>query len=234
MSEEKAVILTGAGGAIGGGIARALEQTGWRVVGLDLRFPAPDPAIGRQVVCDLRDEQGLRAALAEIVADEPVRGLVNCAGVFPVERFLDSDSDSWRAQVDVNFLAPIVACQAVVPTLVEAGWGRILNITSDSSRTGAARLAVYAGTKGGLLSFSKSLAQELGRSGVTVNCISPGTIETPVMDVQMAEKIARNIPLGRLGVPDDIGPAAAFLMSEGARYITGQVLSVGGGLTMVG
>lgn len=234
MSDEKAVILTGAGGAIGGGIARALAEGGWRVIGLDLRFSGPSPAIGREVVCDLRDEVALRSALAEIVSSEPIRGLVNCAGIFPVERFLDSDSTSWRAQVDVNFLAPITACHAVVPTLVEAGWGRIVNITSDSSRTGAARLAVYSGTKGGLLSFSKSLAQELGRSGVTVNCISPGTIVTPVMDMQMAEKIARSIPLGRLGVPDDIGPAVAFLMSEGARYITGQVLSVGGGLTMVG
>ena len=134
----------------------------------------------------------------------------------------------------MNFLAPIVACHEVVPALVEAGEGRIVNITSESSRSGAARLAVYAGTKGGLLSFSKSLAQELGRSGVTVNCISPGTIETAGTDVAMAQKIARNIPLGRIGRPMDVAPAVAFLMGEGADYITGQVLSVGGGLTMIG
>jgi 2-hydroxycyclohexanecarboxyl-CoA dehydrogenase len=182
----------------------------------------------------LRDEARFRGALAELVTSEPVSGLVNCAGIFPVEKFVESDSASWRAQIDVNFLAPIIACQEVVPRLIEAGWGRIVNITSDSSRSGAARLAVYAGTKGGLLSFSKSLAQELGRAGVTVNCVSPGTIETQATDKKMAEKIARNIPLGRLGTPDDVAPAVAFLMGEGARYITGQVLSVGGGLTMIG
>jgi 2-hydroxycyclohexanecarboxyl-CoA dehydrogenase len=206
--ETRAVILTGAGGGIGG-----IEQ---------------------EIVCDLRDEEAFRAVLADLVGDEPVRGLVNCAGIFPIERFLESDSASWRTQIDVNFLAPLTACHVVLPALIEAGWGRIVNVSSDSSRVGAARLAVYTGTKGGLLSFSKSLAQEVGRTGVTVNCISPGTIVGENTDLDMATKLARKIPLGRLGVPDDIAPAVGFLMSEGAGYITGQVISVGGGLTMVG
>jgi 2-hydroxycyclohexanecarboxyl-CoA dehydrogenase len=230
----RAAILTGAGGGIGGAIAQALARDGWRVIGLDLAFPRENASLHRSIEVDLRDESVLRATLRELLATETVRGLVNCAGIFPVERFVESDSESWRTQVDVNFLAPIIACHEVVPVLVEAGEGRIVNITSESSRSGAARLAVYAGTKGGLLSFSKSLAQELGRSGVTVNCISPGTIETAGTDVAMAQKIARNIPLGRIGTPRDVAPAVAFLMGEGADYITGQVLSVGGGLTMIG
>ncbi len=229
----KACVLTGAGGAIGGAIARTLAASGWRVLGIDLAFPddVASPLCER-VVCDITDEAKLRSCLQALLDTEPVRGLVNCAGFYPVEPFADSDSVSWRRQVDVNFLAPVIACQTVLPAMIEAGWGRIVNITSDSSRTGAARLAVYSGTKGALLSFSKSLAQEVGRTGVTVNCVSPGTIRVPTTDMDMASKLARKIPLGRLGAPEDVAAAVDFLMSEAAEYITGEVLSVGGGLTM--
>ena len=231
----KACVLTGAGGAIGGAIARTLTVSGWRVLGIDLAFPddAASPLCER-VVCDITDEAKLRSCLQALVDTEPVCGLVNCAGFYPVEPFANSDSVSWRRQIDVNFLAPVIACHSVLPALIEAGWGRIVNITSDSSRTGAARLAVYAGTKGGLLSFSKSLAQETGRTGVTVNCVSPGTIQVPTTDMDMARKLARKIPIGRLGAPEDVAAAVDFLMSETADYITGEVLSVGGGLTMAG
>lgn len=233
----KACVLTGAGGAIGGAIARSLAEDGWRVLGIDLAFREADTdasPLSERVVCDLTDEEQLRGCLRALADVEPVRGLVNCAGVYPVESFADSDSTSWRQQVDVNFLAPAIACQTLLPGMIDAGWGRIVNITSDSSRTGAARLAVYAGTKGGLLSFSKSLAQEVGRTGVTVNCVSPGTIEVPTTDADMAAKLARKIPVGRLGAPEDVAAAVAFLMGEKADYITGEVLSVGGGLTMAG
>ena len=231
----KACVLTGAGGAIGGAIARTLTKCGWRVLGIDLAFP-DDPAspLGERVVCDITDETKLRGCLRELADAEPVRGLVNCAGFYPVESFADSDSASWRQQVDVNFLAPVIACHTLLPGMIDAGWGRIVNITSDSSRTGAARLAVYSGSKGALLSFSKSLAQEVGRTGVTVNCVSPGTIQVPTTDMDMARKLARKIPLGRLGAPEDVAAAVDFLMSEAAEYITGEVLSVGGGLTMAG
>lgn len=233
----KACVLTGAGGAIGGAIARSLCGAGWRVLGIDLAYrdadATPDP-LAERIVCDLTDEAQLRDRLGALVEAEPILGLVNCAGFYPVEAFADSDSTSWRRQVDVNFLAPVIASHALLPGMIDAGWGRIVNITSDSSRTGAARLAVYAGTKGGLLSFSKSLAQEVGRTGVTVNCVSPGTIEVPTTDRDMAAKLARKIPLGRLGAPEDVAAAVAFLMSDAAEYITGEVLSVGGGLTMAG
>ena len=233
----KACVLTGAGGAIGGAIARVLAGSGWRVLGVDLAYrddeATPSPLSAR-ITCDIRDESAFRSCLRAFADAEPVRGLVNCAGFYPIEPFADSDSTSWRRQVDVNFLAPVIACHALLPGMVEAGWGRIVNITSDSSRTGAARLAVYAGTKGGLLSFSKSLAQEVGRTGVTVNCVSPGTIQVPTTDADMAGKLARKIPVGRLGKPEDVAAAVDFLMSEAAEYITGEVVSVGGGLTIVG
>ena len=231
----KACVLTGAGGAIGGAIARSLVDDGWRVLGLDLAFRDDDgepPPLSERVVCDLTDEARLRDCLRALAEVEPVRGLVNCAGHYPVEAFAESDSTSWRRQIDVNFLAPAITCHALLPGMIDEGWGRIVNITSDSSRTGASRLAVYAGTKGGLLSFSKSLAQEVGRMGVTVNCVSPGTIEVPTTDRDMAAKLARKIPVGRLGAPGDVAAAVAFLMSDAAEYITGEVLSVGGGLTM--
>ena len=229
----KACVLTGAGGAIGGAIARMLTASGWRVLGIDLAFPDDKASsLSERVVCDITDEAKLRSSLQGLLDTEPVRGLVNCAGFYPVEPFADSDSVSWRRQIDVNFLAPVIACHTVLPAMIDAGWGRIVNITSDSSRTGAARLAVYSGTKGGLLSYSKSFAQEVGRTGVTVNCVSPGTIQVPTTDMDMASKLARKIPLGRLGAPEDVAAAVDFLMSEAAEYITGEVLSVGGGLTM--
>ena len=120
----KACVLTGAGGAIGGAIAHKLTASGWRVLGIDLAFP-DDPAspLGERVVCDITDETMLRGCLRELADAEPVRGLVNCAGFYPVESFADSDSVSWRRQVDVNFLAPVIACHTVLPAHDRSGVG---------------------------------------------------------------------------------------------------------------
>ena len=233
----KSALITGAGGAIGNAIAEVLAGAGWHIIGVDLRFgPESEKALDLAATCDISDTPVFRERLTQLARDHEIRCLVNCAGICPVEPFLESEEETWRRTCDVNFIAPLVSCRALVPAMVEAGEGRVVNITSEGSRTGGARIAVYSATKGALLSFSKSLAQEVGHSGVTVNCVSPGTIDTPMSapNADMAARLARKIPLGRIGRPGDVAGAVAYLASPAACYVTGQVLSVGGGLTMIG
>jgi 2-hydroxycyclohexanecarboxyl-CoA dehydrogenase len=233
----KSALVTGAGGAIGGAIAEVLATAGWNVIGVDLAFsPEREKALAAATLCDISDTQAFREQLVALGRNHEIRCLVNCAGICPVEPFFESEEATWRKTCDVNFMAPLVACQTLVPAMVEAREGRVINITSEGSRTGGARIAVYSATKGALLSFSKSLAQEVGASGVTVNCVSPGTVDTPMSapNADMAKRLARKIPLGRLGQPDDVAGAVAYLASPAAAYVTGQVISVGGGLTMIG
>ena len=233
----RSALVTGAGGAIGSAIARALRGDGWHLIGVDLQFDAAsETSLDVAVPCDISESAVFRRKLAELGAAHEIRCLVNCAGICPVGPFFDSDEATWRRACDVNFLAPLVACQVLVPPMMAAGEGRVVNITSEGSRTGGSGIAVYSATKGALLSFSKSLAQEAAPGRVTVNCVSPGTVETPMTapNADMVQKLARKIPLGRVGQPDDIANAVAFLVRPESNYITGQVLSVGGGLTMIG
>ena len=232
---SNAAIVTGAGGAIGRAIAERLAADGWQVIGIDLRFSGEHPHLTDAVACDIGDSAGFRAALAKIAAAWAVKGLVNCAGISKVVRFMEDDEAWWRKMVDINFIAPLVACQALIPAMIDNGGGAIVNITSDSGRAGAAGEAVYSGTKGGLAAFSKSLAQEIGRHGITVNCVSPGVIETPMSapNPEVVAKLVRKVPLKRVGLPADVARAVSFLLGPDAAYVTGQIVSVSGGLTMV-
>ncbi len=229
-----AVVVTGAGGAIGKAIAQTLAAAGWVVIGIDLRFSGDHPHLARRVEQDIADSAGLRAALAAIVKDYRVTGLVNCAGIVTVGRFLEETEAYWRTLVEVNFFAPLVACQALLPAMIENGGGAIVNISSDSGRAGAANESVYSGTKGGLAAFSRSLAQEVGRFKITVNNVSPGLIETPMSapNPDIVAKLVKRVPMKRVGVSQDVAKAVLFLLSPDADYITGQTLSVSGGLTM--
>jgi 2-hydroxycyclohexanecarboxyl-CoA dehydrogenase len=229
-----AVVVTGAGGAIGRAIAETLAKAGWAVIGVDLRFSGDHPHLARQVEQNIADSDGLRAALTAIAADYRVTGLVNCAGIVTVGRFQDETEAYWRKLIDVNLFAPLVACHTLLPAIIANGGGAIVNITSDSGRAGAAGETVYSATKGGLAAFSRSLAQEVGRFKVTVNNVSPGLIETPMSapNPDVVAKLVKRVPMKRVGMPADVAKAVLFLLSPGADYITGQTLSVSGGLTM--
>jgi 2-hydroxycyclohexanecarboxyl-CoA dehydrogenase len=164
--------------------------------------------------------------------------LVNNAGIDRIGKFLDSTEENWAPVISVNLGGTIRCSHAVAPGMVSQGRGAIVNIASDAGRVGSSGEVVYSGTKGGVIAFTKALARELASSGVRVNTVCPGPTDTLLLD-QVAEvnqrlydALARAVPMGRIGVPADIAPAVAFLASESARYITGQTLSVSGGLTM--
>src|SRR5439155_11314261 len=165
--------------------------------------------------------------------------LVNNAGWDRVMPFLETGPDFWHRNISINLLGPIAVTHAFARGMAERGRGRIVNVASDAGRTGSTGETVYAAAKGGVIAFTKSLARELARQGVTVNCVCPGPTETPFLEVfaaggeKILEGMRRAIPLRRFATTDEIAAAVAFLASEDAAYITGQTLSVSGGLTMM-
>jgi 2-hydroxycyclohexanecarboxyl-CoA dehydrogenase len=165
--------------------------------------------------------------------------VVNNAGWDKFMPFFDTDERFWRRNVELNYIGVLRVTHAVLPGMIERGRGRVINISSDAARVGNAGEAVYSGAKGAVLSFSKTLAREVARSGITVNVVCPGLTRTPGIvavlesaERSMLEELIKGIPAGRAGEPEDIAAAVVFLASREAGYITGQTLSVNGGLTM--
>jgi 2-hydroxycyclohexanecarboxyl-CoA dehydrogenase len=241
----RVAVVTGAGQGIGAAIARELSMAGasvavWDLDGARAKGVADalgGPAVGIEVdVTDRSAVEHAHAATTEWLG--PVDILVNNAGVDVIGPFLDSDEAEWERIVAVNFLGAVRCCHVVVPGMVERGWGRVVSLASDAGRVGSSGEVVYSGTKGGVIAFSKALAREVAAKGVTVNCVCPGPTDTALLDQVAAvsqklyDGLARAVPMRRIGQPTDIAPAVAFLASEGAAYITGQTLSVSGGLTM--
>jgi NAD(P)-dependent dehydrogenase (short-subunit alcohol dehydrogenase family) len=246
LSADVAVV-TGAGSGIGAGIATLLAEAGARVAILDVSAEAAKTvaeqlcaggatAIGVQA--DITDVSGVEHAL-ETIAEQlgPVSVLVNNAATWTIKKFADTTDEEIRRVVDVTLIGTINVTRAALPQLL-ATQGRIVNIASDSARTGEHSMSVYAGAKAGIVAFTKSVALEVGRKGVRANVVAPGTTVTPgsadfIAQVGGPEKLAKAYPLGRLGTPSDIAGAVLFLASPLSAWITGQVLSVSGGYTMV-
>jgi 2-hydroxycyclohexanecarboxyl-CoA dehydrogenase len=171
----------------------------------------------------------------------PIEILVNNAGWDELRPFLETDENFWNNVIEVNFTGCLRLCHRVVPGMIERSWGRVINISSDAARVGSSLEAVYSGAKGGVISFTKTLARETARHGVTANAVCPGPTETPLLEGLVAgsdrgsraiEAMRRAVPMRRLGKPEEVAAAVAFLASEQAGFITGQTLSVSGGLTM--
>ena len=241
MSHEVAVVTGGSSG-IGRRILEELEEVGYRAVCFDRAerelTQAGDGDSGEAFfLVDVTDAGGVRDAWAQMVSEVgPPSVLVNCAGWERASWFIDTDEEFWRELVEINFLGVVRMTQLFLRSAIDAGvHGCVINIASEAARVGSAREAVYSGCKAGVIGFGKSVAREVARYGIRVNTVCPGPVETKLYFDQPEEvrsKMVGAIPLRRVGVPADIAGAVAFLVSEKADFITGQTLSVSGGLTM--
>jgi 2-hydroxycyclohexanecarboxyl-CoA dehydrogenase len=241
-------IVTGAARGIGHAIATRLCDAGMAVALCDLdadavRAAADQLATGGRrtlaVPLDVSDGAAVRAAVAKATAElGPVDVLVNNAGIDEIGPFLESREETWDRLIAVNLKGTLLCSRAVLDGMIEHGDGRIVNLGSDAGRVGSTGEAVYSATKGGVIAFTKTLAREVARHGIRVNCVCPGPTDTALLaqvgaySQKLYEGLARAIPLRRLGQPDEIAAVVAFLVSDDARYVTGQTLSVNGGLTM--
>jgi 2-hydroxycyclohexanecarboxyl-CoA dehydrogenase len=248
MLDGRIAIVTGAAQGIGRGIAEALAAEGAAVAIFDVNLGAArevalaiDPA-GRRALAlpvDVTDAARVELAVQEVVARWGALDiLVNNVGWTPNEPFATSAPETWRRIVDVNYVGTLNCTHAALAAMVARGGGRIVNIASDAARIGTPREAVYAGAKAAVIGFSKSLAAEVARHGITVNVVSPATVDTPLLRGMLTqdqiERRQKANPMGRLGTPGDVAAAVAFFASPGAAYVTGQVLSVNGGVVRVG
>ena len=243
---DRVAVVTGGGRGIGREICRSLAEQGRTVVVLDMRAEeAAETAAsvgGHHYVCDVTDSDGVRATLAAIAGDVgPVDVLVNCAGWDEFHPFVETDEPFWDRIIDINYKGVLRTVHAVLPGMQQRGWGRIVNIASDAGRVGSSLEAVYAGAKGAVIAFSKTVAREAARHGVTCNVVCPGPTDTPLLaelaatderSGRLVGSLSRVVPMGRVGRAEDIGPAVAYFTSDAAEFATGQTLSVSGGLTM--
>jgi 2-hydroxycyclohexanecarboxyl-CoA dehydrogenase len=243
--QGRTAIVTGAAGGIGTAISTHLANAGADVALCDLDGEAAKALANRLTgkcagySMDVSDSASVAQTIAAVESDlGPVDILVNNAGIDIIERFVESTEDTWRKIVSVNYLGTVIVSRAVLDGMIERGFGRIINIGSDAGRVGSSGEVVYSGTKGAVIAFGKALARETATKGVTVNIVCPGPTDTSLLD-QIAEKspgmydaLGKAVPMKRIGTPDDIAPAVVFFAGDGAAYITGQTLSVSGGLTM--
>ncbi len=249
MSERRVAVVTGGGSGIGRAVAERLHADGHAVAVLDLDGAAAQaaadplaragaPALG--LAADVGHREEVRAALDQVKEGlGPVDILVNNAGTGAgFSRFLKVTPEEWERVLRVNLTGAFHCCQAVLPDMVERGWGRIVNISSSSTHGGQALLGPYVSSKSGLNGLTKSLALEFGPKGITVNAIPPGFIDTPMLRAAqgrgewgpggMEEAVART-PVRRVGTPEDVAAVCAFLCRDEAGYLTGQIIGVNGG-----
>ncbi|WP_339635586.1 glucose 1-dehydrogenase [uncultured Sneathiella sp.] len=247
----KHVIVTGSGSGIGREIALRFAEEGAKVALFDVnsdgvsetrRLIDEAGGQGAAYVVDITDREAVDTAVQEVEEAGPVDVLVNNAGWDKMANFLDTDADLWKKIIDINLYGPLYMHHAVLPGMVKNGGGRVINISSDAGRVGSSGEAVYSACKGGIISFTKTVARELARKGIQLNAVCPGPTDTPlfaeVASGAGAEKIAEGlkkaIPMKRLAQPSDFPGIVCFLASDDAGFITGQTISVSGGLTMHG
>jgi len=245
-------LVTGGGRGIGRAIAHRLAQSGAAVGIADLDGATAERVAGEiqaaggrsaGVAADVGDLDAVRAAIGTLEASlGAVDILVNNAGWDQLELFVENEPELWDRLITVNLKGVLHVTRTVLDGMIARKRGRIVSISSDAGRVGSTGEAVYAACKAGVIGFSKALAREVARHRVTVNVVCPGPTETALLAATMAgergakilDGMRRAIPLGRLGQPEDVAGAVAYLVSDEASYVTGQVLSVSGGLTMVG
>ncbi|HYY22457.1 MAG TPA: 3-oxoacyl-ACP reductase family protein [Thermoleophilaceae bacterium] len=246
---ERVALVTGAAGGIGRAICLDLAADGRAVVASDVRLDgaeetasAVSQAAGRSAAVEL-DVTSTESVAAGVAAASDALGaidiVVNNAGWDELRPFLETDEQFWDRVIELNFTGCLRVTRQVLPGMVERGFGRVVNVASDAGRVGSSLESVYSGAKGGVISFTKTIAREVARSGVTANAVCPGPTRTPLLEgmtetggEKLIDSLTRAVPMRRLGEPEDVAAAVAFLASDRAGFITGQTLSVSGGLTM--
>jgi 2-hydroxycyclohexanecarboxyl-CoA dehydrogenase len=248
--QDKVAIVTGGGQGIGRGIVLRLAQEGCKVAIFDMN---PDAGAETEALAeggsvktykvDVTDYDGVKAAVEKVEADlGPVWALVNNAGWDLPKNFLQTDRPLWDKIIAINLYGPLNTHHVVAPLMVARGGGRIINIASDAARVGTSSEAVYSACKGGVISFTKSVARELARNNVLLNVVCPGPTNTPMMAgvlgegeaaIKWKDAMVRGIPLRRMGEPEDYGGMVAFLASDDASFMTGQTISIAGGMNMI-
>jgi 2-hydroxycyclohexanecarboxyl-CoA dehydrogenase len=248
--KDKATIVTGSASGIGRAIAEGCAREGARVAVVDL-----NAAGAKETVTTIEHVGGTAAAWPVDITDVAavdrmveevaarwggVHVLVNCAGWDKPMPFVETTPDFWDKILAINLKGPIACMRAALRVMIKQESGKIVTIASDAGRVGSTGEAVYSAAKGGLIALTKTVAREVARYRINVNCVCPGPSDTPLFrnefaaaSPKLAESLKRVIPWGRLGVPEDVAPAVVFLASDDAGFITGQTLSVSGGLTMV-
>ncbi len=251
--DGKVAIVTGAGGAIGRAIARRLGEAGCAVGVFDKDLPAAQATVAElasherralAVRCDITDYAAVAAAVDECERKlGPTDVLVNNAGWDRAIDFLATEPPFWEELIAINLRGPLNVHHVVLRRMAERKRGRVVNISSDAGRVGSSGESVYAACKGGVIALTKTLARELASTGITLNVVCPGPTETPLLasflgegerGQKIYEGLKRSIPMKRLGQPDDVAGAVAFFASDESAFMTGQVVSVSGGLTMHG
>jgi len=242
----RVALVTGGAGAIGAAVCRALAAQGRRIAVADLDGAGADRIAGELGGCgvamDVASAASVERALGEVRSRlGPIAILVSCAGWDEMRPFVETDEAFQARVLEINLAGPVRVLRAVLPDMQKERFGRVVLVSSDAARVGSSGEAIYAAAKAGLLALAKSVAREVVRDGITANCVCPGPTDTPLFQglarssgdgERITSALERAIPMRRLGRPDDVAPAVAFLASDDAGYITGQTLSVSGGLTM--
>jgi len=247
--EREVAFVTGGAGAIGAAVCHRLAAAGRRVVVVDLDAGAAERIAGeldgdghRGVGLDVADTDAVADATATLEGDVgPIGTLINVAGWDRFLPFVETTPEFWERVIGSNYRGTLNPVRAVLPRMIERQRGRIVSVASDAARVGSSLESVYAGAKGAVISFSKSIAREVARYGITVNVVCPGPTDTPLIrgmadelgsGERFVDALTRAIPMRRLATAEDVAPAIVFLASDDAGFITGQTLSVSGGLTM--
>lgn len=249
MMTKRMAFITGAGSGIGREISKKLASRNINVIVADINLKNAEETVSlieksgfeaRAVHCDVTKLESVKKAVEESVNYyHRIDILVNNAGWDKVEPFLKSDPSTWKRIIDINLLGQIHTSKEILPLMIENGYGKVVNIASDAARVGSSGEAVYSAAKGGVIAFTKTIAREMARHKLNINCIAPGPADTPLFqeigsyNEGIAGALEKAIPFRRLAQPEDIASAVAYFVSEEAGYITGQTLSVNGGLTMV-
>ncbi|ASV69898.1 SDR family oxidoreductase [Cytobacillus sp. FSL W7-1323] len=244
---SKIAYITGGGRGMGRAICLAVANN-YQVVASDININNAKETIelvkeiggeGFAVHCDVTSLESVERSVKEVQQKYgSIDLLVNNAGWDKIEPFLQSEPDTWRKVIDINLMGQVHTCKMILPLMIENGKGKVVNIASDSGRVGSSGEGVYSAAKGGVIAFTKTIAREMARYQINVNCIAPGPADTPLFqeigsyNKGIAAALEKAIPFRKLAQPEDIAGAVAFFASKEADYITGQTLSVNGGLTM--